>query len=169
MPTDAFVRAVSRVLKNEGEYSNDPRDPGGETMWGITRRTASANGYNGEMRFLPKEEAIRIYREAYWEPLRCDDFPFPVAFQLFDAGVNSGTIQATKWLQRALGVDDDGVIGPITLSAAGKIQPLLFGFNFIRRRQEFQQKLPTWPAFGKGWTNRNFANLEILIGDALEA
>lgn len=163
--SENFQKAVSRTLGHEGEYSNDPRDPGGETMWGITLRTARAWGYTGAMRFLPRETAVRIYEDSYWDPICGDSLSFPIAFQLFDAGVNSSPFQAIRWLQRALNLQEDGILGPKTLAAVQASTPLLLGLEFIRRRQLFQQSLPTWPTFGKGWTTRNFTNLETLIHD----
>lgn len=165
--SENFQKAVSRTLGHEGGYSNDPLDPGGETMWGITARTARSWGYPGEMRFLPREKAVKIYQDLFWEPISGDKLPFPLAYQLFDAGVNSSPRQAVLWLQRALGVNPDGIIGPVTLAAVTQQNPLLLGFEFIRRRQTFQQSLVNWPHHGKGWTNRNFANLETLLKDSL--
>lgn len=168
MEDSQFEVAVFRVLGHEGGYSNHPADPGGETMWGITKRVALANGYKGEMRFLPREEAIRIYENEYWLPIKGDSLPFPVAFQLFDTAVNSGPVQAIKLLQRALGVKDDGVLGPITLSAAKTRGALDIGVDFLRQRLLFQASLPAFKDFGRGWINRAFTNLSFLLKDAKE-
>lgn len=61
-----FEKAIERVLGHEGGYVHHPRDPGGETNWGITRRTAQANGYKGSMRQMTRTQAVEIYRRAYW-------------------------------------------------------------------------------------------------------
>jgi lysozyme family protein len=160
-----FLLAVDRVLSHEGNYSNNPSDPGGETMFGITLRTARKHGYSGEMRFLPRAEAIRIYEEEYWTSIRGDELPFPLAFQLFDFCVNSGPVQAVKLLQRALGLVEDGVFGPETLKYALADKPGRAAYELINQRSAFQSRLPTWPAFGKGWTARNFANIGYLLKD----
>lgn len=162
----AFELAISRVLSHEGGYSNNPIDPGRETMWGITSRTARKWGYKGEMRYLPRETAIDIYHSEYWLPIRGDDVPFPLAFLLFDGAVNSGPPQAIIWLQRVLGVVDDGIFGPKTLSAIRGFEPLKFLFT-VSERGEFQASLPTWPAFGKGWSLRNYKNIRFFIEDYL--
>ena len=159
-------KAVLRVLGHEGGYANHPNDPGGETMWGITFRTARRHGYTGEMRFLPKETAVEIYEKEYWQAIRGDELPFPLAFQVFDAAVNSGPIQAIKWLQRRLGVTADGIFGPLTLAAVSSIEtnPI----EFLVTRMEFQTRLPTWATFGKGWALRNIQNAVFALEDTLE-
>lgn len=53
--SDEFNRFINRVLSHEGGYVNHPKDPGGETNWGITKRTAMANGFNGSMRAMTRE------------------------------------------------------------------------------------------------------------------
>lgn len=73
--SDKFNQFINRVLSHEGGYANHPKDPGGETNWGITKRTAQANGYNGSMRAMTREQAISIYRKAFWERYRADQMP----------------------------------------------------------------------------------------------
>ena len=103
-----FNQFIERVLSHEGGYVNHPKDPGGETNWGVTKRTAMANGFNGSMRAMTREQAIGIYRKAFWERYHADQMPEAVAFQFFDACVNHGYGNAARMLQRAAGVPDDG-------------------------------------------------------------
>lgn len=154
-----FNKAFADLLGNEGAYSNNPNDPGGETMWGITLATARANGYTGPMKDMDQVTAKRIYARNYWLP-EFDKLPYKVAFALFDAAVNSGVTQAVRWLQRSLGIADDGKFGPITLAAALNADPerLLMAFN--SERLDFMTRLSTWPTFGKGWARRIAANLK---------
>jgi lysozyme family protein len=167
MYSPAFEKAISRVLGHEGEYSNNPLDPGRETIWGITSRTARKNGYTGEMRYMAREFAVGIYHSEYWLPVRGDDLPFCLSFLLFDGAVNSGPPQSIIWLQRTLGVEDDGIFGPKTLAAVRSSNPAQF-LRLISERGEFQTSLPTWPAFGKGWSRRNYLNLSFFSLDLLE-
>lgn len=154
-----FDRAFDRLIGHEGGYANHPRDPGGETMWGVTKDVARAHGYNGPMSSLPRETAKSIYRASYWDPVKADQLPEVVRFDVFDAAVNSGTGQAARWLQRAAGVADDGAIGPITIAAAASMgDPLLARFN--GHRLQFMTNLSTWPSFGKGWARRIASNLQ---------
>ena len=153
-----FDQAFDRLLGHEGGYANHRDDPGGETMWGVTARVARANGYTGDMRDLPRDKAKSIYLAKYWAPLRADELPSAVRFDVFDAAVNSGTAQAAQWLQSAVEVRADGVIGPATLKAAADAGPLLVArFNGVRL--QFMTTLPTWGSFGKGWARRIAANL----------
>ncbi len=150
-------QALKRLLGNEGGFVDHPRDPGGATNFGITQRVARARGYVGDMRDLPLATAIAIYREDYWAPIKADQLPESLRFHVFDAAVNSGPGQAIKWLQRAAGITQDGIIGPRTLSAASMVSPAKY--SAIRLR--FMTDLATWSTFGKGWARRIADNLEI--------
>jgi len=149
-------QAIKQLLGNEGGYSDNPADPGGKTMYGVTERVARAFGYKGDMRDLPLSTATDIYRTNYWAPIKADQLPENLRFHVFDAAVNSGATQAIKWLQRAAGVTEDGVIGPRTLSAASMATPAKY--SAIRLR--FMTGLSTWSTFGKGWARRIADNLE---------
>lgn len=122
---------LADMLRHEGGYSNNPSDPGGETNYGITVGTARANGYQGAMRDMTRQDAIAIYkRQYYYGPnLNAVDAVSPgIAAELFDTGINMGTKVAATFLQRALnalnrnGADYpdlalDGSIGPSTIAA----------------------------------------------------
>lgn len=154
-----FDQAFDLLLGHEGAYSNNRMDPGGETMWGITRKVALQEGYTGDMHILPRETAKAIYRKRYWEPMRCDQMPDALKFSLFDAAVNSGCEQATVWLQRALDVGDDGILGPLTLETAQRSNGLRLAIQLNAERLDFMTSLPTWGAFGRGWARRIVGNL----------
>ena len=96
-----FDQAFDRLIGHEGGYANSPSDPGGETMWGVTKNVARANGYEGSMMNLPRDTAKAIYRKQYWNAIQADKLPEALRFHVFDAAVNSGNKQAVKWLQRA--------------------------------------------------------------------
>lgn len=154
-----FEKAFEKLLGHEGGFVDHPRDPGGATRYGITQRVARAHGYQGEMRELPVSEARRIARIAYWDAVRADEVPDAVRYDLFDAAYHSGPEQATKWLQRAAGADDDGKLGPKTLLAVRMADPQLLAKRFNGHRLRFLSDLKTWDAFGKGWARRLAANL----------
>lgn len=121
---DAFVHVVGI----EGKYSNDPKDSGGETMYGITLDVARSFGYGGRMQDLPLATAKEIYKRRYWEALNLEVMPTEIAKELFDTGVNLGVAAAGTFLQRCLNalnrqqsdypdVVVDGVVGPKTIAA----------------------------------------------------
>lgn len=149
-----FDQAFTELLGHEGAYSNNPADPGGETMWGITKAVARENGYTGEMRAMPTEVAKAIYQKKYWTACRCDELPPLLRYPIFDAAVNSGPGQSIKWLQRALKVADDGVIGSKTVAAANAGNAEALYRKLLAQRLKFMTDLKTWDAFGKGWARR---------------
>lgn len=149
-----FDTAFEKLLGHEGGYSNHKADTGGATMWGVTEAVARDAGYTGDMRDLTQDTAKRIYRASYWTPIKADQLPEALRYPMFDAGVNSGTAQATKWLQRALGVPDDGKIGPVTLGTANFQDPQKTLSRFVGHRLEFMTNVKSWDSFGKGWARR---------------
>lgn len=149
-----FDNAFTKLIGFEGGFSDDARDPGGKTRYGITEAVAREVGYRGDMRELPVDLAKRIYAEQYWKPLHCDELPDALRYIVFDAGVNSGIKMAATWLQQAVGADDDGVIGPQTLAAAKAADPQKAKDKFLATRLLYLAALPTWPAFGRGWARR---------------
>lgn len=146
--------------QHEGGYSNNPNDPGGETMYGVTERVARAHGYVGAMKDLPLDLAKQIAKTEYWDKYLCDQFDGNIAFQVFDAAYNGG--HPAQWLQQAAGVSIDGVIGAETISAIRKTDPDKIIMRFDAYRLMYLGSLKTWPSFGHGWANRIANNL--LIG-----
>lgn len=161
-----FDQAFERLIAHEGGYVNHPDDPGGETNWGITARTARANGYTGSMRELTRRQAREIYRVAYWGRARADDYDPAIGFQLFDAAVNHGIGNAIRFLQRAVGVADDGIVGPQTVAAINSMETTDVLARFNAERLDFYTRLSTWPSFGRGWARRVAENLRYASEDA---
>lgn len=151
----AFDRAFETLIGHEGGYVNHPRDPGGETKYGITKRTYPAE----DIRNLTLERAKAIYRRDFWDKVEGDDLPEAFAFNLFDAAVNSGVGQAIRWGQRAAHVADDGRIGPVTRKAWATLAPEVLVARMNGHRLAFMAGLSTWPTFGKGWARRIAGNL----------
>ncbi|MBB5885456.1 hypothetical protein DYQ93_11495 [Xanthomonas sp. LMG 8992] len=156
-----FDSLIARVLTHEGGYVNDPKDPGGETQWGISKRS-----YPGvDIRALTRAQAIEIYRRDFWQRLQGDKLPGVIAFQVLDAAVNHGVGNAIRWLQRAAGVADDGVIGPRTLAAVAAAPAADLALLFNAARLEFYAQLGTFDRFGRGWTRRVAENLRYAAQD----
>lgn len=153
-----FDRCLTEVLRHEGGYVDHPADPGGATNMGITLATLrdwrKRPVSKAEVRALTRAEAADIYRARYWDAVRADDLPAGVDLMVFDLAVNSGVKRAALFLQEALGVAADGVIGPVTLAALRAVRPVEVIERMAARRERYYRGLRTFPTFGKGWLVR---------------
>lgn len=133
---------LARVLRDEGGYTNHPRDPGGPTNFGITihdyRQYVNPNATAQDIKNMKLSEAKQIYRARYWDALHCDDLPSGVDYAVFDYGVNSGIGRSGPTYHRLNHGQD-----PLTLSNA-----------IWDERLAFLKRLSTWPTFGRGWERR---------------
>lgn len=150
-----FDVAINRVLSSEGGYVNNPADPGGETKWGISKRSYPML----DIATLTREDAIEIYKHDFWVAGQMDKMPDAVAFNALDFAVNSGIQTALRKLQEAIGVADDGHIGPVTMAAMQAMAPHDLAVKYIAARLKFMAKLKAWDTFGRGWANRIADNL----------
>lgn len=150
-----FDLAFDRLIGHEGGYVNNPRDPGGETNWGISKRSYP----HLNIRKLTREDARAIYRRDFWDRIKGDKLHDGVAFQVFDIAVNSGIETAVRMLQRAVQVADDGIWGPFSQRAADAMSESDTIMRLNAERLEFYSRLSTWPTFGKGWARRVVGNL----------
>ena len=165
-----FDKSLAFVLRDEGGNDDDPSDHGGRTSRGITQREYTAwlaeQGLPSEDVWAATQEQIEtIYQEEYWLPF-CDNFPSGVDYLYFDLAVNAGPHRAAVLLQRALGVTDDGRIGPITRQAANaaNAEDLIEKYSIAKRN--FYISLHQ-PKFTKGWLNRTArvqANAKGMLG-----
>lgn len=151
----AFNLAFDRLIGHEGGYVNNPRDPGGETNWGISKRTYP----NLNIRKLTRDDSRRIYFDDFWSKIHGDKLPDGVAYQLFDFAVNSGIGTAIRYYQRALDVADDGIFGPRSVAASQKMSESDQIMRINALRLDFMRRLSTWPDFGRGWSGRISQNL----------
>ncbi len=156
-----FLDLIDRVLSHEGGYSNDPRDPGGETKFGISKRSYPAV----DIKALTRPQAIAIYERDFWQRVQGDKLPRPFVFQALDAAVNHGIGNAVRWMQRAAGVADDGIIGPLTMAAVARREPADLVLLFNAERLEFYAMLGKFDVYGRGWVNRTAGNLRYAAQD----
>lgn len=147
-----FQRAVARVLAAEGGYVNDPHDPGGETNYGISRRSYPTEDIAG----MTPDRATAIYHRDYWTAVRGDELPAPVAIVLFDCAVNQGVRTAIRFLQAACRVEEDGVLGPATLAAVRAADAKGLAGRFLRRRVIGYSTLAGWERYRASWVQRCF-------------
>ena len=150
-----FDDAFAALIGHEGGYVNHPDDPGGETKYGISKRS-----YPGEnIATLTLTRAKEIYRRDFWGPAGCDVLPDEIKFDVFDMAVNSGVRQSIKTLQKAVYADVDGILGSRTLMAAKNMPPHQVMARFNGVRLAFMASLGNWPTFSRGWALRIADNL----------
>ncbi|MDP1977233.1 glycoside hydrolase family 108 protein [Undibacterium sp.] len=145
-----FNTCIAPILKNEGGTSNHPLDAGKLTRFGISQRSYPKL----DIAALTAEQAKALYKRDFWDANQLDQFPLVVAFEFFDCAVNCGAGTAARLLQRAVGVAEDGIIGPVTLAAVGKFNADKLLKRMLAHRIKFYTKLSNWPTFGAGWVNR---------------
>ena len=155
---DNFEQCLALVLKEEGGFVNNPKDPGGMTNLGVTKKVWEA--YVGHpvdesaMRALGPQDVAPLYKKQYWDKISGDSLPFGVDYATFDMAVNSGVTRAAKTLQQVLGVAQDGQVGEATINACEAANPREIATAVCEKRLAFLQSLPTYGTFGRGWSNR---------------
>lgn len=152
-----FPASLKLVLVDEGGNDDDPSDHGGRTSRGITQNEYDAwrqlkGQPTQDVWTASQDEITTIYHDEYWEPY-CDEFPVGADYLYFDMAVNAGPHRAAVLLQRALGVADDGRIGPITKLAVSKADPKQLITDYTDSKRAFYISLHQ-PKFIKGWLNR---------------
>ena len=151
-----FDTAFEKLLGHEGGYTEGKGDPGGETRFGVSKRSYP----DEDLKNLTLERSKEIYKRDFWDRAQCDKLPAALAFQVFDAAVNSGIGQSIRFLQRAVGVADDGQLGPLTIAAIQRREAPEMIALFNAERLEFMTKLSVWDQFSRGWCRRIAANLK---------
>jgi lysozyme family protein len=150
-----FNIAFDRIIGHEQGYVNDPNDPGGETKWGISKRSYPHLDIKG----LTRDAAKQIYLRDFWNRINADRLPDGVAYQLFDFALNSGIETAVRYFQRSLGVADDGIWGPFSQAAADNTSESDMIMHLLGERLDFMTRLRNWPNHGRGWARRIASNL----------
>jgi lysozyme family protein len=158
-----FDRLIGKVLEHEGGYINDPADPGGETKYGICKRSYPTV----DIKNLTLEQAKGIYYCDWWLRLRCNDIQDDqIAQKLLDTCVNVGKAAGVKILQKALcdvgqRVAVDGIIGPKTVDAVNRADPnRLLAAMRIRQAEHYRELIkrnPKLARFQRGWEKRAYA------------
>lgn len=146
----SFDKAFALIIEHEGGWSNHPNDPGGLTKWGITQRDYP----NLDLLTLTMDQAKAIYKHDYWAAIKGDYLPPMIATLVFDSAVNQGVFRATRFMQTALQVAPDGIIGQKTIAAAQNADPYEFAVLFGAERALHYASLQTFDVFGKGWMRR---------------
>jgi lysozyme family protein len=157
MNTRAEV-CIPRILKHEGGYVNNPNDKGGPTNKGITlatfRRYIKPDGGIEDLKNLRTEQAVVVYKRQYWDAVLADMLPLGLDYTVADFAVNSGPSRSAKFLQKIVGVKQDGKIGPKTLAAVRARNAVNLINELNQDRMEFLMGLKDWEHFGRGWQRR---------------
>ena len=162
MAAENYQKCLAMILHHEGGYVNHPKDPGGMTNLGVTKRVYEDwVGYSVSehtMQNLTEEDVAPIYKKNYWDRIKADELSSGLDLCVFDFGVNAGTGRAAKYLQNLIGTVADGGIGPNTLRALANyvdsegVESAIK--NYQAERQSYYEKLKTFETFGRGWTRR---------------
>src|SRR6056300_317335 len=163
-----WIKSLEAILHHEGGYVNHPKDPGGETNLGVTKRVYEDFGGTKDMKDLTVEDVAPIYEKNYWGRMKCDSIPSGLDLCVFDFGVNAGTGRSAKFLQTMIGTTADGGIGPNTLSKLSDyidengLEETIKTFQ--SERQSYYESLSTFETFGRGWTRRVEETTESALG-----
>ena len=153
-----FDEALKAILKHEGGYVHHKLDPGGMTNLGVTKKVweewvGKAVGEK-EMRALTPAIVAPMYRKKYWDAVKGDELPSGLDYLMFDFAINAGPGRAIRTMQKAIGTNPDGAIGPKTMAALKAADPNDLIAKFSLEKELFYKALPTFATFGKGWLRR---------------
>jgi lysozyme family protein len=159
MMKNNFDTALAHVLKSEGLWSDNPKDPGGATMKGITFAVFKEWKRNphltkDDLKNISDQDVHDLYKQLYWDKIHGDDLPAGIDYAVFDSAVNMGVGRAAKLIQEAAGVTADGVIGSGTMQAIEKQNHRDLLQKFSHLKEVFYRSLGTFPTFGVGWLRR---------------
>lgn len=156
--TKNFRDCLELVLKHEGGFVNHPKDPGGMTNLGVTKKVwEDWIGHEVDekaMRALTPAIVAPMYEMKYWRTSYCEKLPRGLDLLVFSMAVNAGSGRSVKLLQEAIGVVADGVIGPRTMARINEANVETLIDKFSEARTAFYNGLKTFPVFGKGWLSR---------------
>jgi len=134
------------------------------TNLGVTKRVydkwIDRESTEEEMRNLTPEDVAPIYKKNYWDRVKGDSLPSGLDWACFDWAVNSGSGRPAKAVQRAVGAEPDGAIGPQTLGLIMEKDPeFIIDYVYIVRKA-FYEGLDDYKHFGRGWSRRNKETLK---------
>ena len=153
-----YDKCLEAILHHEGGYVNHPKDPGGETNFGVTKRVYEEWGGTKDMKALTVQDVAPIYKKNYWDKIKADLLPSGLDLCVFDFGVNAGPGRAAKYLQTQIGTMADGGIGPNTLAKLDEYLKSVSIQDAVKEYQntrlDYYKQLSTFETFGRGWTRR---------------
>lgn len=170
-----FQKSLDCILKAEGGFTDDFRDPGnhlsdgraGCTNMGVTQ--AAWEEYVGhkvsiaDMKSLTKEQVGKFYKSKYWDRVQADALPIGLDFLATSFAINAGVGSSAKLLQKCINAIPDGMIGPRTLQAIAGVNSKELIEKFSEAKEHYYQTLKTFPIYGEGWINRVASEKTIAI------
>lgn len=147
---DNFARALDFVLAREGGYSNDKFDPGGETKYGICKKSYP----DLDIKNLTIATAGSIYFKDYWEPNWCDQMPYWAALAVFDTAVNMGRNSAVVCLQKTARMQENGKLSAELIRVIKHLEPQDGLADYLSYRLVRYANLAGWQRYGRGWSRR---------------
>ena len=156
--TKNFRDCLELVLKHEGGFVDHPKDPGGMTNLGVTKKVweewVGHPVTEKDMRELTPEIVAPMYEMRYWRTSYCEKLPRGLDLLVFSMAVNAGSGRSVKLLQDSIGLVMDGIIGPITMARINEANVETLIDKFSEAREDYYKGLKLFPVFGKGWLNR---------------
>ena len=151
-----FDKIIEVVLEHEGGYVNDPKDPGGETNFGIAKRSNP----DVDIKNLTIEQAKEIYKSKYWDKNKVEKLPELLRHIYFDMCVNMGRSRAGKIIQRAANnkghdLSVDGVLGPVTLGKIDNVELERVRAFRVKYYADLVTRKPDLERFYFGWFRRS--------------
>jgi len=152
----SFDEIIEIVLEHEGGYVNDPDDPGGETNFGIAKRSHP----DVDIANLTKEGAKEIYKSEYWDKNKVESLPEYLRHIYFDMCVNQGRGRAVRIMQRAAnakgaGLKVDGGMGPVTIEAMKGLEIDRVRAYRVKYYADLVTRKPDLEKFYFGWFRRS--------------
>jgi lysozyme family protein len=148
--SSAFQRAFTALILDEGPETNDPKDPGGRTKFGISARLWP----NIDLDTLTIDDAREFYYTNYWNAVHGDSFKEGIGELMFDCAVNQGISACVRIAQRAMHITDDGIIGLGTRTALEQYSRTTFIERFTAMRIFYYKGTKNFDYYGLGWISR---------------
>ena len=169
-----FDTVFDRVIGHEGGVQNDKRDRANWTSGkcGVGELKGTKFGLSAmtyphlDIENLTVSQAKAIYYEDWWVALKMDTYPYAMSYQMFDAAINHGSCRAIQFVQRAVNVKDDGILGPKTMKAISAMDINDVLMLFIAERLQYFTEVKTWKEYCTGWTRRMVTNLRYAALDS---
>ena len=146
-----FQDIWANVLRSEGGYANNPADPGGETNFGISKRSYPHENIRG----MTADRAQEIFKSDFFDAVGGETLMKinpGLAAHVSDMAFNAGPKTAIKLMYDAVGMKRESQITPELVDKLSNSEDLVKDYSVARLK--YYSGLANAPTFIKGWTNR---------------